>query len=65
MMKLVLGMALGLAMWAGALSAPGQAATVSELKKAAAAGDPRAQYDLGIKYEYGQGVDQNYGEAAK
>ena len=65
MMKLVLGLALGLAMWSGVLTAPGQAATVSELKKSAAAGDPKAQYELGLKYEYGQGVDQNYGEAAK
>ncbi len=46
-------------------SAPLSAATVSELQKAANAGDAKAQYELGVKYEYGQGVDQNYGKAAE
>jgi len=47
------------------LSAPARAATVSELQQAAAAGDAKAQYDLGVKYEYGQGVDQDYSKAAE
>lgn len=63
----VLAMALvvlgALALVSGA--PPAYADEISDLKRAAAAGDAKAQYRLGIKYEYGQGVDKDYRAAAE
>jgi len=36
---------------------------VDELRKAAEQGYAAAQYNLGVMYEYGRGVSQDYGEA--
>jgi hypothetical protein len=50
---------------APALAAPPAFADeVADLKRAAKAGEAEAQYHLGVKYEYGQGVDKDYGVAA-
>jgi len=38
-------------------------AAVDQLRKAAERGYASAQYNLGVMYEYGQGVSQDYGEA--
>ena len=37
---------------------------LADLKKRAAAGDATAQFELGVLYYYGQGVAQDYGQAA-
>jgi TPR repeat protein len=42
-----------------------QAASVDSLKKRAAQGDAEAQNNLGVMYRKGQGVPQDYAEAAK
>jgi TPR repeat protein len=38
---------------------------LKELTAKAEAGDRKAQYDLGLKYDHGEGVPQDYKEAAK
>jgi len=38
---------------------------LNELKKQANNGDARAQYNLGIMYKKGQGVEKDYKEAVK
>jgi hypothetical protein len=40
-------------------------AAVSSMKKAAAQGDSRAQYNLALMYKNGEGVVQDYAEAAR
>lgn len=54
-----------LAVLAALVAGPAGADEISDLKRAAAAGDAKAQYDLGVKYEYAQGVDKDYGKAAE
>lgn len=39
--------------------------TINELKSKALAGDTEAQMQLGARYDFGRGVQQNYQEAAK
>jgi uncharacterized protein len=45
------------------LWAADQAASVDSLKERAAQGDAGAQYNLGVMYDKGQGVPQDYAEA--
>jgi TPR repeat protein len=61
MIRWILGLILGLMVWVE----PAGAAGVSDLQKAAAAGGAKAQYELGVRYEYGQDVDQDYTKAAE
>lgn len=54
-----------LAVLAALMAGPARAEDITGLQRAAAAGDAKAQYELGVKYEYGQGVDKDYGTAAE
>ena len=38
---------------------------ITEWRRAAAQGDAGAQYNLGVAYDHGEGVSQNYAEALK
>src|SRR5712691_4348728 len=40
-------------------------ATLGELRAAAEEGEAKAQFNLGVMYDNGQGVPQDYNEAAK
>lgn len=52
-------------MTSGALGPADYAGALVHLRKAADAGHARAQYNLGVQYYQGQGVSQDFDEAAK
>jgi TPR repeat protein len=52
-------------MLAGCASVSNQTSSVAELRQRAESGDTEAQRSLGVAYDFGQGVQQSYTEAAK
>ena len=60
-----LGCFCGLILLAGCVGLSSQTSSVDQLQQRAASGDLVAERMLGVAYDFGQGAQQNYTEAAK